>query len=259
MGTSSACMFATLYYALHERLKLLPTFESQLEYLKRFIDDMKGIWTGTDEEFEQYKAALKFGSLEWTVSDLSNTAIFLDLEITIGPDRRIITKTYEKPMNLFLYIPPKSAHPPGVLKSIVYGNLQRFWRQNTYTSDYICVARKFAQRLIARGHSPATVQELFMEAAKAIDRNSQRDTATATKANPLNTLFFHWEFHPRGLQRQAIREAYNETKCDEYCGFSRFVIAYHRPQNLQDAIIQSRVQGTDGNRESDIFDRITGA
>jgi hypothetical protein len=26
-------------------------------------------------------------------------------------------------MNLYLYIPPASAHPPGMLKSIVYGNL----------------------------------------------------------------------------------------------------------------------------------------
>jgi hypothetical protein len=27
-----------------------------------------------------------------------------------------------------------SPHPPGVLKSIVYGNLQQFWKQNMHRS-----------------------------------------------------------------------------------------------------------------------------
>jgi hypothetical protein len=64
-----------------------------------------------------------FGALTWKVKELSKSVNFLDLTITIREDRRIMTKTYKKLMNLYLYIPPASAHPPGMLKSIVYGNL----------------------------------------------------------------------------------------------------------------------------------------
>jgi hypothetical protein len=64
MGTSCACMFATLYYALHERLSLLPHYHSQLLYFKRFIDDILGIWKGNDEQWKSFKRNLDtFGSL----------------------------------------------------------------------------------------------------------------------------------------------------------------------------------------------------
>ena len=129
MGTSAACMYAMLYYAYHERQSILPTHGRNLLYFKRFIDDVLGVWIGNaTDEWDSFQSLLAFGSLQWETSDPSDTAIFLDLEISINPDtHRIATKTYQKPMNLFLYIPPTSAHPPGVLKSIVLGNLQRFW------------------------------------------------------------------------------------------------------------------------------------
>ena len=43
MGTSSAVMWATLYYAYHKVHKLIPLHGQFLPYLIRFIDDMFGI------------------------------------------------------------------------------------------------------------------------------------------------------------------------------------------------------------------------
>lgn len=258
MGTGSACMLATLYYALHERMEMLTLFnQDTLLYFKRFIDDILGIWTGTDDEWKLFQDRLNdFGKLKWTVSDLSDTAIFLDLEISINKDRCIVTKTYEKPMNLFLYIPPTSAHPPGVLKSIIYGNLQRFWKQNTLTSDYIDMACKFFQRLVARGHSPDNVRKLFREAAIAIDRHSRRTPPLTRRADSRNTLFYHLEFHPRGVTRQTVRSLYNFTGCADLSGFPRLIIAFSRPQNLRNALMRTQMEGQDGSRASDIFDRM---
>jgi hypothetical protein len=103
MGTSCACMFATLYYALHERVSLLPCYHSQLLYFTRFIDDIFGIWIGTDKKGSSFKSDLDtFESLRWEASPLRNTAIFLDLEIRLNAEWRIETKTYQKPQNLFL-------------------------------------------------------------------------------------------------------------------------------------------------------------
>lgn len=44
MGTSTACMYATLYYALHKPLTLLHLFSCKLLYFCRFINDIVGIW-----------------------------------------------------------------------------------------------------------------------------------------------------------------------------------------------------------------------
>lgn len=70
MGTSVAVLYACFYYGYHERKHLIPTFTRSLKYLRRFVDDKLGIWTGTDEQFEDFKKALPFGDLKWTVSNL---------------------------------------------------------------------------------------------------------------------------------------------------------------------------------------------
>ncbi len=68
MGTSCAVLYATLYYGYHERTVLIPRFKRWCPYLKRFIDDKFGIWTGTTQEFECFKQALPFKNLRWTGS-----------------------------------------------------------------------------------------------------------------------------------------------------------------------------------------------
>ena len=85
----------------------------------RFLDDIFGIWTGNHtDEWSSYKADLNnFGILTWEVSDLSTSVDFLDLTLSIE-NGRIVSKTYQKPMNLFLYLPPSSAHPLAVSKAL---------------------------------------------------------------------------------------------------------------------------------------------
>ena len=252
MGTSAACTYATMYYAKHERTSILPAHGNQLPYFKRFIDDIIGIWIGGDSQaWTQFQCDLSFGSLRWETSELTNSVAFLDLEISIDPDSRCLTtRTYQKPMNLFLYIPPTSAHAPGVLKSIVYGNLQRFWRQNTHRSDFVRVAGQFAQHLIARGHHPDIIRELFLEVGARLSR----PPTSCTNVDPRKTLFFHWEYHPNGISRRDIRRAYQEI-CSEDSGFDfdRFVVAFSRAPNIRDALMPTRLSEPAGSRASDIF------
>ena len=138
MGTSTACMFATLYYAFHECMTILPQHSSTLLYFWRFIDDVLGIFIGDTQQWQRLKSDLNdFDTLRWTASNLSTTAVILDLTVTLDPlSGTIATAMYQKPMNLFLYIPPHSAHPPGVLRSTVFGNLRRYWLQNSNPEQY---------------------------------------------------------------------------------------------------------------------------
>jgi hypothetical protein len=170
----------------------------------------------------------------------------------IDETKRIRTKTYEKPMNLHLYIPPASAHPPGVLKSIIFGNLQRYRWHNSSTDDYIAQVRRFAERLVARGHSQETVRQNCLEAAKSIDTIERAGRLRRDDADPSNTLFFHWEYHPRGISRQLIRREYKEH-CDGKTGFARMVVAFSRPRNLRDAIIKSKLPDKEGENVSDVY------
>jgi len=196
--------------------------------------------------------------LEWDVSDLKRSVNFLDLTITITPEGYVQTKTYQKEMNLYLYIPPSSAHPPGAFKGLVFGNLQTYWLQNSKKEDFIAIARSFAQHLIARGFSPQLVDTLYREAGRRLDEANQRRLLNGplpkpTKDDHRDTLFLHWRYHPRDISRQAIRQAYDAT-CAGHTGFARLIIAYSRPKNLRDALMKTQMDEPEGSRASNFLE-----
>ena len=66
MGTSAACMWATIYFAVHEASTLIPKYGQKLLLFRRFIDDMFGIWIGDDQTWTQFKEDTNnFGILTW--------------------------------------------------------------------------------------------------------------------------------------------------------------------------------------------------
>ncbi len=76
-----------------------------------------------------------FGLLCWDIDELSSSIDYLDLTITIH-NHRIITRTYQKAMNLYQYLPPHSAHSPSTLKGMINSLMRMYFKQNTYQQDY---------------------------------------------------------------------------------------------------------------------------
>ena len=79
--------------------------------------------------------------MEWIVSDRANEVVFLDLTLRLVDDR-ISSSIYEKENNLHLYIPAKSAHPPGVLFGIISGSVYRAFKLCSDAADANLYLRK---------------------------------------------------------------------------------------------------------------------
>ena len=176
MGTSVACAYATIYYSYWEEKTLLPNYRKHMLFYRRFIDDIFLVWhepqRHSHTQWENFKKDMNaFGDLRWTPEPLTNTVTFLDLSIQLTSENQIKTKTFQKDLNLYLYIPPHSAHPPGCLKGIIYGELRRYWTQNSDIHDYIDIARLFThQRLLARGFHSEQITPLFHAATLSLER-----------------------------------------------------------------------------------------
>ena len=126
MGTPPAPPYATLFFAIHEEA-ILEEFKDNLLLYRRFIDDVFGVWIDTPDNtngFQTFSNRLNDFGLTWEVNARSKQVDFMDLTIKVS-NNRLITTLYEKAMNLYLYIPPHSSHPPGVLSGLVYGNVFR--------------------------------------------------------------------------------------------------------------------------------------
>ena len=112
-------------------------YRKYLLFYKRYIDDGFGIWDWDGSEdcktaWSNFDRDINnFGSLKWTVEALTKRVDFLDLTLTMR-NGKMVSTLFEKKMNLYLYLPPNSAHPPGVLKGLIAGQLLRILR---LTSD----------------------------------------------------------------------------------------------------------------------------
>ena len=259
MGTSSAVMFATIYFACHEVKCIQPKHGHNLLYNRRFIDDIIGIWVGNHtDEWEAYKADLNnFGILTWEVGPLSREVDFLDLTLRIE-DGRIVSKTFQKPLNLYLYLPPSSSHPPGCIKGTIYGLVGRYYAQNTFRHDYIYFIQQLYRHLLDRGWDNNYVKRLILEAddamkAKGACTNSRSSPDSSNDAK--NRLFFHLQYHPDGISRKRTQQLF-----EEHCGklfrkelqIDRPTIAYSRPFNIGDKVTKAKLHQAPG-RTSDII------
>jgi hypothetical protein len=261
MGTSVACMYATIFYSYHEETCLLlpTTVKYRILFYKRFIDDAIVIILKL-ADFQPFMQDMNdYGPegrrLEWEATTPSRQVDFLDLTIAIQPDGSITTKIYQKPMNLYLYLPPTSAHPPCTFRSIIYGAIRRYRLATTEDSDFQEIVGLFFKRMLDRGHSRSILTKWFTEAASRLDslRSMQlRQQNTAPAATRRNQIFLHSRFHPatpprRDLQvafQQAFEEAFTqERNVDGYTiGINRLTIAYSRAPNIRDMVSCSKLK-----------------
>jgi len=285
-----ACAFATIYYSYHEEIRILPAFalrkpaspmplpmpyeeleqpleEPALLLHARLIDDAIQLWDTAKlpphilSNFTSHmETEMKFGILEWDVEPPAKSANFLDLTIQLEVNGSITTKTYVKDMNLHLYIPPASAHPPGVLKSLIFGNLQRYWIQNSRRSDFISIASAFYKHLRNRGYTVDMLTPPFQEAAATIDNKSTAVTLQGeqlwdpSSATPRNKLFVHWTYHPRDTGRQTIRQLFNETLApvlsESRLDVGHLTIAYSIPRSLGQCLTKTQLEEAPDDRVS---------
>jgi len=258
MGTPPGTSYATLYFGIHE-LEIYPRFSSSLVFCTRYIDDGFGVWiknsdVSVDAEFfREFTEALNFGKLTWEVTDRTRSVNFLDLTLSIHAGR-IKTCIYEKPENLYLYIPPHSAHPPGVLRGLVTGMVTRIIRLTSSQEDCEGSIRSFFRRLCARGYKPDKLRPLFYDAfAKASRVRPQLEDSIYDEER----VFLHLSYHPGDPSSRVLQQVFRKTLLSPekepplptlrnfhgaHVGINRMVIAYSRPPNLRGLLFPRRLR-----------------
>lgn len=247
MGTSAAVMWATIYFGYHEQHTLIPKYGQYLLYFKRYIDDIIGISVFDDSStWEEFKAEVdNFGILTWEFEEPSTEVNFLDMTLSIVGDH-IESRTYQKKMNLYLYIPPSSGHSSSIIKGTIFGLMSRYYAQNTHRRDYIYFVKLLFQRLLNRGWNRETILPIFLEAANKIEtrnKSPSQPTTTSTRTTPDDTLFVHWQYHPHDIQRPQIRQLFQEhcSSTLKAIGKERTIVCYSRLKNIGEYVTQAKL------------------
>ena len=252
MGTPPAPTYANLFFAIHEN-RILRKYSKNLLIHKRYIDDIFGIWIPSDDKVkdeEQWKKYVRdidtYHGLKWLFSPRCNKVDFLDITISIKENNVLHTTLFEKSLNLYLYIPPHSAHPPGVLTGLVIGNCHRIHTLCSDESDRTSNLRNFLRRLRARGYPLHTLLPLFHRAHLLASSQAADELCTTVDDNK-KRIFFHLEFHPDSPRSPELQTIWRNTVLqppsmehlslvrnnhDREVEIRQMTVAYSRPRNL---------------------------
>ena len=145
----------------------------------------------------------------------------MDMTISINNSNKIETTLFKKRLNLHLYIPPHSNHPPGLLPGIVYGTLFRIFTLCSDNEDKLQWTKVLFKHLIARGYKGNDIRTLFH---KAITRAKAYNGPVQAADDDHNSVILHLPFHPNDPASSRIQAAWRTHE--------RMIIAYKRPMNL---------------------------
>ena len=258
MGTPPGGSYANLYFGIHEQ-KVIREFINSLPLIRRFIDDINSLWRklGNQAEddliWEQFKSRMnECPGLTWIFSKRTTKVDFMDLTLTIH-NNKVTTTLYEKELNLHLYIPPHSAHPPGVLSGLVMGNLYRIYTLCSEQEDINQRVGQFYKRLLLRGYKGDKLKPLFLKAEQAAK------LPRPEKEEDSNHIFLHLQYHPNDPQSPELQEAWRTTMVEppgfeqlpkiknfkrQEIGLDRMIVCYSRPLNLGNLLSYRKLKPT---------------
>ena len=111
----------------------------------------------------------------------------------------------------------------------------------------------------ARGWEHHLLAEWIMKSAEKLkhdlslppragtDEGTESDTPSNSRA------FIHLQYHPYGLNRTQVRNAFDET-CDNFRGtdaeIDQLTVAFSRPRNIRDELISARLHQVEGQEAS---------
>ena len=256
MGTPPAPGWATLYFALCEN-KVVPDFQENVYFYKRFIDDIIGLWTITnshtqDANWKAFKTNINdpIFKLKWDFSPLQKTADFMDLTLSIVGNR-IETTLYEKPHSLHLYIPPSSCHPPGLLPGVVHGCIHRFFTLCTNHADIKKKMNEFYLQLRRRGWQPYQLLPVFRKAAERAKTFVNHSTTNGPTPFEPDKMLFHIPYHPSNPTSSEFQHTWYNTiseppyskplaEIKNYAGtpleLKQMIVSYSRAPNLSNIL-----------------------
>ena len=252
MGTNVGCMYATIYYSIHKEQIILP--HRAVCFYRRLINDAFVIISNDDTSYQTvYNLMNSFGPeskrLEWETENKGSMEVnFLDLTVSIRDDGTIATKTYQKPMNLYLYRCPSSAQPPSILYRLIYGTIHRYFWQNTDTEDFDLFTAKFFQRLLNQAHLRLTLEPLFDKALLRVQTSKLPNPLPGSEQDSPNKgqVFVHSPYHPQYPPQEMInvpkQELFKLISEFEPNLFDRIIVAFSCAPNIGDLCKKNQLE-----------------
>jgi len=164
MGKKYAPSFANIFMHFWEELALHSHHQTPI-FWKRYIDDIFGIWTHSEEElltFIDHINSLN-SNIKTSLTFHKTSVDFLDCTI-FKLNNQLATKIYRKPTDSLRLLHPFSFHPPHTYKGIIKAQILRYIKLSTLPQDFQQTYNTLKTSLISMGYTRNIIRQCKKEA-----------------------------------------------------------------------------------------------
>lgn len=246
MGKKFAPAYANIYMADWEDTVFPKCTKKPLVYF-RYLDDIFGIWTHSEEDFEKFVKTLNEHhpsiQLDPTLHDLE--VHFLDVTIYKGPNfhntKKLDTKVYFKPTDTHALLHRSSFHPKHVFKGIYKSQLIRFNRICSNPQDEQMAIHTLNTTLRQRGYQRSFLRGVQKQVtSRGIHKhiNTQQQTNQKENLIPLISLYSNYSVTANQLLKRNFSETLSQTTLGRNC---KVISAYRKNPNLKDLLVKAKL------------------
>lgn len=202
MGTNAAVNLANIYLARFYDPNIVKN--KKVKFFKRYIDDIFIIYNNHEDtltsDLEIWNKLIRDIKITYEFND--KTINFLDVTIFQKEDGSLGYKTFQKPINKYLYLPPFSYHTKHTIKGFITGEILRYKKTNSDNLDLTLILSQFKFRLLERGYSKFFLNKIF----KSQTTNSSKEKEKRKKLLPFVIRYTNKQ------TAQEIKNIINEFK-----------------------------------------------
>ena len=218
--------------------------DPKLKFWYRFIDDIIGLYQGTEDELQEFVHNLNsvHPTIKFTLEHSREKVVFLDTVVHLE-NNRIWTDLYCKPTDSHSYLHYSSAHPYHTKKSLPYSQLLRLERICSRESDFLHHTGMILYHFTKRGY-PLDILQTALDKVHPIDRRTlltAKDTDGETEEIVALTTMYIPQFEelPRLVKKNwTLLQRSSTTK---KIGDKKLITSYRRPKNLRDILVRARL------------------
>lgn len=236
MGKKFAPAYANIFMANWER-EVLHKCRKKPAYYLRYLDDIWGIWTESETEFEEFVEILNSHdpSIKLKIETNKQSIDFLDTTVFKGLDfsktHKLDIKVFFKSTDTHALLHKNSFHPKHTFRGIVKSQILRFDRICTRQEDFRQAVDVLFKALRQRGYSRSFLRQCF----KTFQiRKEMRDRNLI----PLITTFSSMS---KILNRQFKINFEKILGRDKIIPNPGVVSAYRRNNSLKDLLVCARL------------------
>lgn len=249
MGKKFAPAYANIFMANWEEGALAKCQVKPLYFL-RYLDDIWGIWTDSDEEFERFIHILDThdSSIRLKYTSDYQSIDFLDTTVYKGPAHRqghtLDVKVYFKETDTHALLFKTSFHPKHTFRGLIKSQLLRFDRICTQRTDFWEAVKVLFRALRKRGYSRSFLRNCLKSYRVQKQKDQKGLIPLITQFSKVSTDFNHRmkNNYKAIIEDRGLLQNY------------RIISAYRKNRSLKDLLVRAKLRPMQGSKNKSVPD-----